>query len=46
MVTSSNHPDDREQAMNNPLISAYLLKPVSVDKISPILKSTSPVKTA
>ncbi len=46
MVTTSNHPDDRERAMRDPLIFGYLLKPVSVEKLNEILKSISPAKTA
>jgi len=46
LVTTSNHPRDREQALNDPLIYGYLLKPVSVEKLSRILTSLSTVKTA
>ena len=46
LVTTSNHPVDRERAMRDPLIFGYLLKPVSVEKLNEILKSVSPAKTA
>ena len=46
LVTTSNHIRDRERALQDPLIYGYLLKPVSVEKISEILKSISWVKTA
>jgi CheY-like chemotaxis protein len=46
LVTTSNHPLDRERAMSDPLIFGYLLKPVSVEKLNEILKSVSPAKSA
>lgn len=46
LVTTSNHVNDRERAIKDPLIYGYLLKPVSVEKVSEILKSLTRVKTA
>ena len=39
LVTTSNHVDDRERAVQDPFISGYLLKPVSTDKINEVLSS-------